>query len=426
MKTKILQILYDLRHQPVISTVTFIGTALSIFLIMVVVIIQQIPTIPFAPESNRPRLLISNGLHLESRKNMGSMIAFLGPSTAMQLYGGLEGVEYASLFHEVIEKIDVKGPVGETFLVRGRRADGNFFKIFDHELVNGRYYTPAESDAMQKVAVVSESTAFRLFGGADPIGQKFEYDFEPYIVVGVVKDNSSLAAYGSGDVFVPTSVNDSYAYPFDIKQLGSCSVALLAAKGADCAEIKRQVKARYAQLNTELSSYDYEAVYHESPYDIDTLSSDKGDPSHTPDVARAKRIRLLILAILLLVPAINLSSMLNSRIRHRISEIGVQRAFGCTRARIITDIVSENFIVTLAGSVLGFALGVAFAMTYDGLYTTMDNIGSVEPPSLSMLLDWKIILIAFAVCFLLNLISAAVPAWRASRTDVVEAINAAK
>lgn len=37
MKTKILRILYDMRNQPVIAWVTIIGTALSIFLIMTVV-----------------------------------------------------------------------------------------------------------------------------------------------------------------------------------------------------------------------------------------------------------------------------------------------------------------------------------------------------------------------------------------------------
>lgn len=42
------QALYDLRHQPVIGTVTIIGTALSIFLIMVIVMMNRVNIIDFA------------------------------------------------------------------------------------------------------------------------------------------------------------------------------------------------------------------------------------------------------------------------------------------------------------------------------------------------------------------------------------------
>ena len=41
-----------------------------------------------------------------------------------------------------------------------------------------------------------------------------------------------------------------------------------------------------------------------------------------------------------------------------------------------------------------------------------------------MLLNWRIIGIAFGSCFILNIISAAVPAWQAGRLNPVEAINA--
>ena len=51
------QILYDFRHQSVISWVTLLGTMLAVFLIMIVVMMQQIQIAPFAPESTRDRTL---------------------------------------------------------------------------------------------------------------------------------------------------------------------------------------------------------------------------------------------------------------------------------------------------------------------------------------------------------------------------------
>lgn len=51
------QALAQLRQQPIISLVSVLGTALAIFLIMLVVMIQQVKVAPFSPESNRDRFL---------------------------------------------------------------------------------------------------------------------------------------------------------------------------------------------------------------------------------------------------------------------------------------------------------------------------------------------------------------------------------
>ena len=424
MKNKILQILYDLRHQPVISGVTLIGTALTIFLIMIVVMIQQIPVLPFAPESNRQRLLLGCNRHLESLNDNGVRCAGLSFNAAKKLYENLKGVECISYFQQYAQKEDVKGPTAKLFMANGRKADADFFKIFDHTLLKGRFYTSEEADAMENVAVVAETTAYKLFGDIDPIGQTFQYGFKPYRVVGVIKDNSPLATLGSGDVFIPTSQNDG-DMSFE-EYRGNTSVALLAEPGVDFGSIRNQVKARYAALSTELEESGWKAIYHESPYDIETVSFALGGVNTTPDMQSVRKSRFLIFMLLLLVPAINLSSMLHSRMRRRISEIGVRRAFGCTRSRIILDIISENFLITLAGGILGLFLGIIVGINYSALYDTGRNIGEGGTPALSMMFNWTILLTALAVCFVLNIISAAVPAWQASRVNVVDAINANK
>lgn len=425
MKNKILQILYDLRHQPVISGVTLIGTALTIFLIMIVVMIQQIPVLPFAPESNRPRLLLGCHMHLESLNQSGIRCgAGLSFNSAKKLYENLEGISCSSYFQKDAVKEDVKGTTDKLFLVNGRKTDADFFKVFNHTLVKGRFYTREEAEATENVAVVAETTAYKLFGDSDPIGQTFQYGFKPYRVIGVVKDTSTLATLGSGDIFIPTSQNDANMSYEEYR--GDISVALLVEPGVDFGSIRNQVKARYAALSTELEESGWKAVYHEQPYDIETVAFALGGVNATPDIEGVKKSRRLIFVILLLVPAINLSSMLHSRMRRRISEIGVRRAFGCTRSRIILDIISENFLITLAGGILGLLLGIIVGINYAALYDTVQNIGKGGTPALSMMFNWTILLTALAVCFVLNIISAAVPAWQASRVNVVDAINANK
>lgn len=423
MNTKLQQIFYDLRYQPVVTWITLVGTTLSIFLIMVVVMMQQVSVIPFAPESCRPRLLLGAYLHITSTdpNEQYDSSAGLSYESAKKLYGNLDGVEHTSYMMVGTETGSVKGPTEDAFEVGFRKADAEFFKIYDHQLVEGRYYTPEEADAMRPLAVITESVARRLFGTATKTGNTFLFNHEPYTVAGVIKDNSKLALTGGGDIFLPTGPNDPDMNHDE--RFGSVGVSLLVKEGVDFEYVRDQVKARYAALDTELASENNKTVYHEAPFNQETIASGLGGSNVTPSSKEENRGRMVLYTLLLLVPAINLSSMLQSRLRRRVSEIGVRRAFGCTRSRIITDIIAENFIITIVGGIIGLALGIAFALTYNGLFDTVDDMG-ITSPTLSVLLNWRITLSALAACFILNLISAALPAWQASRLNPVNAIKA--
>ena len=63
MKQRIRQIINDMRRQPLISGVSFIATVMSVFLFMVVAILQRLQTIPFAPQSGRDRRLVGEMFH---------------------------------------------------------------------------------------------------------------------------------------------------------------------------------------------------------------------------------------------------------------------------------------------------------------------------------------------------------------------------
>ena len=64
MRQKFNQIIYDIRRQPLIGTVTIIATALSIFLFMVVAITERVKVVSFSPESCRDNLLMGKYLHI--------------------------------------------------------------------------------------------------------------------------------------------------------------------------------------------------------------------------------------------------------------------------------------------------------------------------------------------------------------------------
>lgn len=135
---------------------------------------------------------------------------------------------------------------------------------------------------------------------------------------------------------------------------------------------------------------------------------------------------LLVIVILLLVPAINLSSMTLSRMRKRMSEIGVRKAFGATANVLLRQVFYENLLLTLIAGAVGmlFSYACTFLLN-DFLFSNSENRAQIGETSLSadMLFSPWIFLAAFIFCLLLNLLSACIPAWRASRMNITDALN---
>lgn len=423
MKEKLIQIFYDLRTQPVIGWVTLLATAISIFLIMVVVMMQRVSVAPYPPESCRDRLMVGMNLHVESFDKENSMSSELSYECARILYDSIEGVETVSYFCKKTEPMKVKGLNSKVFEVMGRFVDYNFFNIFDHKLIEGRFFTEAESQSLLPVVILSESTARRAFGRTDCVNSTIIVDHHEYRVVGVVADSSPLATTGSGELFRVTGPNDPAKPTWEGDFMGQYSAALLIKDGVDFEDIRRRVKGRYGVLETKLKAEQLKPIYHEQPYSQEIIAGGQIYTNYTPNIDHSRHLRWMFYAILLIVPAINLSGMLHSRLRRRVNEIGVRRAYGCTRSRIVAEIVGENFLVTAIGGVIGLVAGIIFAATYTGLYENYNNIGQDLRPALSALLNWGTVLSALLICFVLNIISASIPAWQAARMDPVEAIN---
>ena len=428
------QIIYDIRQQPLISAVTLVTTALAVFLIMTIVITQRVKTVPFPPESCRDRLLVAKQISIKGPKEEGLATGPLDYETARRLFDGLDGAEQVSYMKHNLDCQFAHGTEPQSMGVRVRASDAAFFRIFDHTLTAGRYYTDDEVKTQQLLAVITEQTARKVFGTTDCIGAELMLNRLPRTVVDVVRDHSSLAFTGRGDVFVPFQpMGLPGGHEPMLKVMGDAQVALLVKEGVDFQRIRDQVYRRIDELAAELKPQGYELfpkwdkVFSygkegmlQDKYNIESNSFSFGNG--VPELTNA-RYRYLLYLILLAVPAINLSSMLHSRLHKRFREIGIRRAFGCPRGRILADIVGENFLTSLGGGVLGIAAGVVFALTYTGLYDMNDIAGGILFPTLGAVVNWGTVGITLGVCVLLNILSAIIPAWHASRMNPAEAIR---
>ncbi|MDE6826039.1 MAG: FtsX-like permease family protein, partial [Paramuribaculum sp.] len=99
--------------------------------------------------------------------------------------------------------------------------------------------------------------------------------------------------------------------------------------------------------------------------------------------------------------------------------------------RILAEILTENFIITLVGGAIGLILSILAAIlltdtVFAGLAGNDSNWTSISVSAsipFTAVFNWAMFGFALACCFLLNLLSAGIPAWRASRVSPVEALH---
>ena len=421
------QALVQLRQSPLISTINVVGTALAIFLIMLVVMMQQVKTAPFAPESNRDRFLHVHYMTI-SKRDWGEGNSSNGPmslQTAKELYVSLKSPETVTVYGCQTITIPVSLPKQASTNFDLRQTDDAYWKVFDFKFINGKPYDKATFDAAIPVAVLSETVARVVFGTTEGIvGKEFLLNHAPYQVCGVVKDVSTLATNAYGQLWIPYTAGGLDKEVWSDNHMGMMSCTILAKSRNDFEVIREEANRRLEAYNKVIGENDWKIVSRNRPYDQEKQAIAFA-ANWEPDLPAHRRQQFIIFMILLIVPAINISSMTQSRLRQRVSEIGVRRAFGSTRAEIMMQIIVENFTITLIAGALGMVMSVIFAIVGSSMIFAQEFSDSIVLPEvdITMLLQLDTFLWAFFFCFVLNLLSSGYPAWKASRIGIVNAIS---
>jgi len=103
-------------------------------------------------------------------------------------------------------------------------------------------------------------------------------------------------------------------------------------------------------------------------------------------------------------------------VRERVREVGVLKTLGFTPARIVAILLGESLAIALAGGALGYLLGsvLCIAMRHAPVLFTQIKTLAFGP---------FVTMVCFSVAVAIGLASSALPAWRASRMSVVEALR---
>lgn len=419
------QIIYELKNQKMMTWVSISGTALAIFLIMSLFAASKMEQLEIPPMSQRSRVLVGQSIDYYHDNGSGSGMG-INYELAKKIYGNLEGIEKYSFVSPMWGNKEVGLHNGDKISSPGLKVDDGYWNIYDYSFISGTSFDKKEVEAGIKTAIITRHLAQKLFNEVDVAGREIDVDNIPYMVKGVVEDPYPLLPDGNIEIFLNYTPQDA---PDEDAIFGHTNLRMLMKEGVNPQYIKTQVEKRYEDLNRELKESGTSVKYHEQPYTSEELIDPFGS-NNGPKLKTKKHLQAIVYILLFLLPAINLSSMTRSRMNARTSEIGVRRAFGAKKTNIILQIFTENLIISIFGGILGLFFSILFLFFFSSAFITNVDILSgdaLQPvsvgPVLWQIFNWASFFIALGACLILNILSATIPAWRASLIQPALAIS---
>jgi len=402
------------------SSIYIGGTALAIAATTLYAMLSYVKIAPIYPEYNRDRTVIFDRVHTtDAAQNEWQSQA--GYDLVTELLYNLDDADVVTSFYDSWDNENyIKGQDGETEIkVVLKPIDHNFFKVYEYEFLEGKPFGEIDLRDRQHVAVVSAGTAEKAFGTwKGVVGRDIMMNFVPYRVVGVVKDASSVFDRSFGEVFTPYTTVKGYDSRTERKYHGSFRTTILT---GNVDGIRAQAKEFERRFNTSQDEIALNLVNQPLTHLRWVFNP---WPHMELTVAKALRGESLMLLILLLVPALNLSSLISSRMDMRSSELGVRKTFGASRRVLLWQIMWENLLLTGIGAVAGLVIVWAMMLFTSGDILTVsngffDDVAAPTSINVDMFFSPGIFFIVLGLCLLLNMLSALVPAWVNLRKPIV-------
>jgi len=135
------------------------------------------------------------------------------------------------------------------------------------------------------------------------------------------------------------------------------------------------------------------------------------------DATFVAMLMTLALAVLIVACA-NVAGLLTSRAPVRAQEMALRLAVGAGRARVIRQLVTESLLVAIGGGLLGLAFSDAVIVLFQRIEYPTDL-----PLKLTFAVDTRVVIVSILAATAAAIFSSVVPAWRASKTDLVSTIK---
>ena len=282
----------------------------------------------------------------------------------------------------------------------------DFQQISPQPIRFGRFFNEIDMEQQRKVCILTEQVWLDLFpGGEDPVGSTIRMNNMYLTVIGMIKvPDRGFRFHGDKSVLMPVStMQQMYNMGHKLH-----SVAVAANDDADIKEVETNIKQLVFARHT-ISPDDTKAVYSqnlgEQVNKFNSLFGGIGTLTWIVGIGT------------LLAGLVGVSNIMLVIVRERTQEIGVRRALGARPRIIISQSMSESFVLTFVAGIFGLALAVALLSGAESVLTA--SAGRPIRPQISFGTG----MLSMTVLILGSLLAGILPASRALRIKPVDAIR---
>ena len=275
-----------------------------------------------------------------------------------------------------------------------------YTQIRDWQLSAGTMFDEHDVNASSKVALLGPKVAHELFGPLNPIGQSVRIRNTPFLVVGLLESKGS--GFGGGDQ------DDRILIPYTTamrrltgeRNFRSVTIRVTSAEAMDStqSQIATLLRQRHRAVSGENDDF---SIMNQKEI-ADTMSTVTG------------AITLLLASIAgmsLVVGGIGIMNIMLVSIKERTREIGLRIALGARPGDIRLQFLLEAVALSLAGGVIGLAIGV-------GISSAVGALSPIKP-----VVTASSVALAFGVSFLVGVFFGSYPATRAAKLDPIDALR---
>ncbi|MFV0527711.1 MAG: ABC transporter permease [Lachnospiraceae bacterium] len=287
--------------------------------------------------------------------------------------------------------------------------DDHYLSASGYQIQLGRSFVQQDYDNYRKVVLLDESAASTLFPDSSPVGEVIELGSEPFTVVGVVEPVSSfqptinsISDYellymqdSVGTVYIPKSTWP-VVYKFDEPE----NVIVR----ADSTDSMSSVGKASADLLNEYTDAGSTVKYKAT----DLLEKAKS----LQELSRSTSGQLLwIASISLLVGGIGVMNIMLVSVTERTSEIGLKKAIGARKHKIMIQFLTEAAVLTSVGGVIGIITGLILAQVVARISET--------PTAVSM----PAIVLSVVFSMVIGIVFGLLPSYKAANLNPIEALR---
>ena len=287
-------------------------------------------------------------------------------------------------------------------------VDNSYFTTNGLVLKSGRTFVDSDFTDFHAAAIIDADTADSLFDGENPIGKTIEISSIPFTVVGIVDEDSkfepvinSIDEYytyysnsSASRIFVPSSMWPAL-YSFDEPQ----NVAIRVSNTEAMTDAGKAV-AEIMNTNVTNSEIKYQAQ------DLLKQAQDLQDLSSSTNSQL-----IWIASISLLVGGIGVMNIMLVSVTERTREIGLKKAIGANKSRILWQFLTEAAVLTSLGGIVGVGAGI-------GLAEIISRVTSA-PVAISV----PSIIIAVVFSMVIGIIFGLLPSFKAANLNPIDALR---